>query len=127
MVFDTFPIEGCTGKALVCLYWISPKIAPTAQIRIPRYISVGPLTPPKLPNFTVSNGGILISASLANAPSAPPKTASRMTARANQFRLVLLIKVRERLCKHLQPCQPYFDNNRPQNERKVNKGREANT
>src|SRR5439155_17243751 len=65
MVFETLRIESCTGRDLVCLYCTSPKIAPTAQIRIPKYISVTPLIPPRPSNLTGARSGMLMSASLA--------------------------------------------------------------
>ncbi len=55
----------CTGSALVCLYCTRPKIAPIKQIRIPRYISATPLTPPNPPKCTVVRSGITMSDSLA--------------------------------------------------------------
>src|SRR6185436_2037518 len=49
-----------------------PKAAPTKQRKMPMYISVAPVIPPKPANFTASSGGMMISASLAEAPNASP-------------------------------------------------------
>src|ERR1019366_630161 len=62
-MWDTLAIEECTWSALVCVYWMRPKAAPIAQITMPRYISVTPLTPPKPSKWTCVSSGILMSAS----------------------------------------------------------------
>src|SRR5439155_7303818 len=82
MVLDTLPIDSCTGSALVCLYCTSPKIAPAAQIRMPRYINVRPLTPPSPLNVTGARSGILISASLPRRGVTPHRT--RINSSGNQ-------------------------------------------
>src|SRR5205814_99209 len=96
MVLDTLPIDSCTGSALVCLYCTSPKIAPAAQIRMPRYIKVRPLTPPSPLNVTGARSGILISASLPRTGATPHP--ARIHRRANQDLRLNII-----LCACLKP------------------------
>ena len=71
MVFETVAMLLCTGKLLVCMYWIKPKMAPIAQIAMPINMSVCPVTPPNPEKVTLSSLGICRSASLAKAPPAP--------------------------------------------------------
>ena len=78
-VGDVAPWISCTGRALVCLYCTRPKTAPMAHIRMPRYISVTPLTPPRPANVTCVRSGILMSASLANAFVARPDKQNNAT------------------------------------------------
>src|SRR5205809_1712511 len=58
------------------------------QITMPRYIRVIPLIPPRPLNLTVSNGGTMISLSLANA--VPVKANPADTATHSQFLEVLI-------------------------------------
>src|SRR5437870_2204899 len=90
MVLETVAMLSWTGSALVCLYCHIPKIAPIKQIKMPKYIKVVPLTPPRPANLTASNGGILISASLPKAAVDRPKMA-RMSTPQNHRLLFLII------------------------------------
>src|SRR5438445_5812161 len=90
IVLETADMLSCTGRALVCLYCTNPKIAPMKQIRMPKYIKVVPLTPPRPANLTASKGGILISASLPKAAVDRPKMA-RMSTPQNHRLLFLII------------------------------------
>jgi len=64
-MWDTSRMESCTGRALVWLYCTRPNTAPITQITKPTYIKAVPLKPCNPANFTVSSGGIWMSASLA--------------------------------------------------------------
>src|ERR1043166_6688105 len=106
MVFETAAIVLWTGSLFVWLYCQSPNSAPTPQIAIPIYISAIPDIPPRPPNFTVSSGGILISASLAEAETADKM--AKMSTPQNH-RLLFLINFAPRLLQRFSPfCQSNF-------------------
>src|SRR5437899_4796966 len=92
MMFDTLLIELCTGRALVCLYCTNPNTAPTAHTKMPRYMSISPLTPPKPANRTWVRSGILMSASLAEALHARPIVITA-THRALPNRIIDLVAI----------------------------------
>jgi len=74
---ETFAMLSWTGRALVCVYWISPKIAPTAHMAIPIYINEMPLRPPRPSNLTWVRSGIFMSASLARNDTAGTEATAR--------------------------------------------------
>src|ERR1035437_5234897 len=93
-MWETLDMDECTWRALVCVYWTRPKAAPTAQSRMPRYISVTPLMPPKPSKRTCVRSGILISASPAR--SAEVKDAAKVATPSFQG-VRSVIEVEERL------------------------------
>src|SRR6266478_3747824 len=104
MVLETLAMLSCTGRALVCLYCTRPKAAPMKQITMPQYISVVPAMPPRPLNFTVSNCGIWMSASLAFTPVAANRVRNPSTIQ-NQYLLFLIIFGTEIITKE-QPKRP---------------------
>ena len=73
---ETSLMDLCTGRFFVRRYCTSPKIAPTAHMTMPRYISVSPLMPPSPSKLTCSRPGIFKSASPAcRLPVAPKRAA----------------------------------------------------
>src|SRR5437773_2891204 len=112
MVFDTLAMLSCTGSALVWLYCTQPKIAPMAQITIPRYINVTPLTPPRPGNVTCVRSGILMSASLAYTPLAAKSVRNPRTIQ-NQYLLFLIILEGRVLLNRSRLCQHNFRQNPP--------------
>src|ERR1035438_1185703 len=74
---ETFAMLSWTGRALVWVYWISPKTAPTKHRAMPMYISEIPLRPPRPSNLTWVRSGILISASLARNDTAGTEATAR--------------------------------------------------
>src|SRR6185437_10916726 len=94
IVFETFAMDSCTGSALVCLYWMRPKIAPTTHMKMPKYINAMPPTPPRLLKCTPARSGMLISASLAKALLAKPDRQIRIIMKGSF--LVFLIHLARR-------------------------------
>ena len=84
MVCETSAMDSCTGSVLVCQYCTSPKIAPTAHMTMPRYISVRPPKPPSPSNFTCSRPGIFRSASPACRPPVEAQRAAAMRPRERE-------------------------------------------
>ena len=91
MISETFCMESWTGRALVCLYCTRPKIAPIPQIKIPKYIRVIPLRPPRASNFTKLRSGSLMSASPARADPVKANSAARRAARLQNLHFAIVM------------------------------------
>src|SRR5258708_7004149 len=106
MVWETLAMLSCTGKALVWRYCTTPKIAPMAQMRMPRYIRAEPLMPPKPSNLTLERSGILMSAS----PAKPAVADIKPTAiKINLQHQDLFNSIRwAQYCKTNQPFANHF-------------------
>jgi hypothetical protein len=87
MISDTSSIDLWAGRFFVWFAWMTAKIRPTKQIRIPKYIIDRPLIePPNMLKDTWLRSGSTMSASPAKATGAINRN---ITKKANRLRLVM--------------------------------------